>query len=79
MKLNSSFLAASMSGVLALALVLAVLTGKRVPFISGDRAAFTVLAIIIFVKLVLALARNTLQHQFAVSQPIARRASPHFS
>ena len=46
--LNWNALGSSTLGIVALLLVLAVLTGRRVPLVSGDRATFIALAVIGF-------------------------------
>lgn len=46
--INGMYIVAGALGVLAVLLVFAHLTGKQVPFISGDRAAFIALAVMGF-------------------------------
>jgi hypothetical protein len=50
---------ASLLGVLALLLGVVVLTGAQVPLISGERAAFVALAVIIIAKVALAAVHHT--------------------
>lgn len=46
--INGMYIVAGALGALAVLLVFAHLTGKQVPLISGDRAAFTALVVIAF-------------------------------
>ena len=55
---NGMYIVTGALGVLAVLLVFAHLTGKLVPLISGDRAAFIALVIIVFSKLGLAIVHR---------------------
>ncbi|MBI2955432.1 MAG: hypothetical protein HYY30_14050 [Chloroflexi bacterium] len=53
--LNPFVIVLSALGIMAMALIYGILTGVQLPFVSGYRAGFTALAIVIFAKSVLAL------------------------
>lgn len=58
--LNPFNLVGTILGTVALGVAVAVLAGVRVPYVSGDRAAVIALALVMVVKVVLAVFRGIL-------------------
>jgi hypothetical protein len=62
--LNGNNIVLSLLGILAAGLVFAVLTGRQLPVLAGDRAAFFVLLIVGFIMCSVGSLRNIQPHEW---------------